>query len=160
MFSYLNFKRVFTRKRGWTGILPYVRRAYSACPIPISLGISTLDTILRQEVGSAPSLFPYPWGYLHGTQYLDRNWELCLSYFHIPGDNYSWEYLRRKILKACLHGGGGPQMGKVTCGGSAPHLSCKRDRIKMRDYMDRRIPHLSGLPHLPGVTYLGSPTSM
>ena len=29
MFSYLNFKRIFTRKRGWTGILPYVRRAYS-----------------------------------------------------------------------------------------------------------------------------------
>ena len=28
MFSYLNFKRIFTRKRGWTGILPYVRRAY------------------------------------------------------------------------------------------------------------------------------------
>ena len=29
MFSYLNFKRIFTRKRGWTGILPYVRRAYT-----------------------------------------------------------------------------------------------------------------------------------
>ena len=26
----------------------------------------------------------------------------------------------------------------VTCGGS-PHLSCKRDQIKMRDYMDRRV---------------------
>jgi len=35
------------------------------------------------------------------------------------------------------HGGGGPQMGEVTCGGS-PHLPCKRDQIKMRDYMDRR----------------------
>ena len=29
-------------------------------------------------------------------------------------------------------------MGKVTCGGS-PHLSCKHDQIKMRDYMDRRV---------------------
>ena len=28
MFSYLNFKRTFSRKRGWMGILPYVRRAY------------------------------------------------------------------------------------------------------------------------------------
>ena len=28
MFSYLNFKRIFTLKRCWTGILPYVRRAY------------------------------------------------------------------------------------------------------------------------------------
>ena len=31
-----------------------------------------------------------------------------------------------------------PQIGEVTCGGS-PHLSCKRDQIKMRDYMDRRV---------------------
>ena len=43
-------------------------------------------------------------------------------------------------LTACLHGGGGPQLGEVTYGGS-PHLSCipKRDQIKMRDYMDRRV---------------------
>ena len=39
---------------------------------------------------------------------------------------------------ACLHGGGGPQIGEVTCGGS-PHLSCKRDQIKMRDYVDRQV---------------------
>ena len=38
-----------------------------------------------------------------------------------------------------VHWGGGPQIGEVTCGGS-PHLSCKRrDQIKMRDYMDRRV---------------------
>ena len=41
-------------------------------------------------------------------------------------------------LRACLHKGGGPQVGAVTFGGS-PHLSCKRDQIKMRDYMDRRV---------------------
>ena len=36
-------------------------------------------------------------------------------------------------LRACLHeGGGGPQVGEVTRGGS-PHLACKRDQIKMRD---------------------------
>ena len=29
-------------------------------------------------------------------------------------------------------------MDKVTRGGS-PHLSCKRDQIKMSDYMDRRV---------------------
>ena len=40
------------------------------------------------------------------------------------------------LIRACLHGGGGPQTGEVTCGGS-PHLTCKRDQIKMRDYMDR-----------------------
>ena len=42
-------------------------------------------------------------------------------------------------LRGCLNGGGGPQVGEVTCGGS-PHLSCKRDQIKMRAYMDRRDP--------------------
>ena len=41
------------------------------------------------------------------------------------------------LLKVCLHGGEGPQVGEVTCGG-APHLICKYDQIKMRDYMERR----------------------
>ena len=40
--------------------------------------------------------------------------------------------------RACLHEGGGPQVGEVTCGG-LPHLTCKRDHIKMRDYMDSRV---------------------
>ena len=41
-------------------------------------------------------------------------------------------------IRACLHGGGGPQVSEVTRGGS-PRLTCKRDHIKMRDYMDRRV---------------------
>ena len=41
-------------------------------------------------------------------------------------------------LRACLHEGGGPQVGEVTCGG-LPHLTCKGDHIKMRDYMDGRV---------------------
>ena len=45
------------------------------------------------------------------------------------------------------------QVGEVTCGG-LPHLICKRDHIKMTDYMDRRVTHLSGLSHLPGVHHL------
>ena len=42
------------------------------------------------------------------------------------------------ILRACLHEGGGSQVGEVTCGG-LPHLTSKRDHIKMRDCMDRRV---------------------
>ena len=57
------------------------------------------------------------------------------------------------VFRACLQGGGGPQIGEVKCGRS-PHLSCKRDQIKMRDYVDWRVTHQSGLPHLPGVPYL------
>ena len=41
-----------------------------------------------------------------------------------------------KQFRACLHGGGEPQTGEITCGGST-HLSCKRS--KMRHYMDRRV---------------------
>ena len=41
-------------------------------------------------------------------------------------------------LRACLHGGGGPKVDEVTCDRS-PHLSCKRDQIKMTDYMNRRV---------------------
>ena len=41
-------------------------------------------------------------------------------------------------LRAWLHGGGGPQIGEVTCGWP-PHLSCKHDQIKIIDYMDRRV---------------------
>ena len=41
-------------------------------------------------------------------------------------------------LRACLHEGGKPQVGEVTCGG-LPHLTCKGDHIKMRDKMDRWV---------------------
>ena len=41
-------------------------------------------------------------------------------------------------LRASLHEGGGPQVGEVTCG-ALSHLSCKRDHIKLKDYMDRRV---------------------
>ena len=44
---------------------------------------------------------------------------------------------RKQCFRACFHEAGGPQVGEVTCGG-LPHLTCKRDHIKMRDYMDRR----------------------
>ena len=30
----------------------------------------------------------------------------------------------------------------------------ERDHIKIRDYMDRGVPHQSGLPNLPGVPHL------
>ena len=36
----------------------------------------------------------------------------------------------------------------------SPHLSCKRDEIKMRDYMDRRVIPPKRVTHLPGVPHL------
>ena len=52
------------------------------------------------------------------------------------------------LLRACFHGGGGPQVGEVTCGGS-PHLSCKRDQILKKG----RFYGQAGYP-----TYRSSPT--
>ena len=72
------------------------------------------------------------------------------SIFHLNMINYWTVYQYRHNLKACLHGRRGPQIDEVSCGG-APHLSCKRDLMKMRYYMDWRVTHLSGLPHIPGV---------
>ena len=85
---------------------------------------------------------------------LPRLHENHLLYYSFGGDLRSVVYLsllQQKMsryslrvfwslgpLRACLHGGRGPQVGEITCGGS-PHLSCKRDHIKMRDYMDRQV---------------------
>ena len=58
-----------------------------------------------------------------------------LRYRHKCGTNY---FPMDHSTRAYLHGGGGPQVGGVTCGG-LPRLSCKRDQIKIRDHMDRRV---------------------
>ena len=56
----------------------------------------------------------------------------------LSGTIYRSQEGRPKTTRACLHEDGGPQVGEVTCGG-LPHLTCKHDYIKMRDYMDRRV---------------------
>ena len=64
----------------------------------------------------------------------------CLRLLGIPVRHLQKKFPRPLSLtvRACLHGGGGPQIFEVTCGRS-PHLSCKHDQIKMRDYMNRRV---------------------
>ena len=57
------------------------------------------------------------------------------------------EQQKSNRFRACLHGGRGPLIGELTCGGSL-HLSCKRDQIKMRH---GQVGYL---------TYLGSPPFM
>ena len=52
--------------------------------------------------------------------------------------DWSFRYFPCFLLGAFLHGGGGPQIGEVTCGWS-PHPSCKRDQNKKRDFMDRWV---------------------
>ena len=66
--------------------------------------------------------------------------QFCAVAVHIIPDNFSsWHKMvsSMQCLRACLHGCR-PQVDEVTFGG-LPHLSRKRDQIKMRDYMDRRV---------------------
>ena len=62
------------------------------------------------------------------------------SFFLNKNKSRDGEMMTRKwrLLRACLHGCGGPQIGEVTCGGS-PHLTWMRDQIKMRDYVERLV---------------------
>ena len=53
------------------------------------------------------------------------------------GDGVGNESVKTAIVFGPVYvGSGGPQVGEVTHGGS-PYLSCKRDQMVMRDYMDR-----------------------
>ena len=42
-------------------------------------------------------------------------------------------------LRACLHGGGGPQVGEVTCLYTVHHMFTSSDQSKMRDYIERLV---------------------
>ena len=77
----------------------------------------------------------------------------CVSLF---GAMIASSPLSSLLIRAGLREGGGPQVGEVTCGG-LPHLTCKRDHIKMIDCMDRRV---TPPKRVTSPTYVGSPTSM
>ena len=70
---------------------------------------------------------------------LDATTMFTYSHTNTPIDQSERAYYFSYFIKICLHG------GEVKYGGS-PHLSCKRNQIKMRDYMDKRATS----PHLPG----------
>ena len=116
--------------------------------ISIFLQNTVIDHKSAQEVGcwmsvcdcNVPSgivLF-FPRVETSSCQRMIASVQVCIFFIKI----YSQLSLRQTpqgpALRACLHGGGGPQVGEVKYGGS-PHLSCKRDQIKMRDYMDKRV---------------------
>ena len=63
----------------------------------------------------------------HSQEQVNFEFRLCKSHL---------QYLRQ--IKPISHEGGVPQVGEVTCV-KLPHLTCKRDHIKMRDFLDRRV---------------------
>ena len=69
------------------------------------------------------------------------------------------------ILRACLHGGVGPQVGEITCLGGVTRLSIYSHFIFIafswwggvtiwEIIWTCGLPHPTGLPHLPGAPYL------
>ena len=100
---------------------------------PFTDNATILKTIQRARV----------YVYFHETRlFVD---EFKESLFHVDSNKILkaiwclvWVSVKKVCFRACLHEGGGPQIGEVTCGGS-PHLSCKRNQIKMRNFMDRRV---------------------
>ena len=74
--------------------------------------------------------------------------QLCLG-----GPDYS-----SCTVRARLHGGGVPLIGEVTYDES-PYLTCKRDQIKMRDHMDRRVTSPTWSPQPPCKQVLNVPHS-
>ena len=70
----------------------------------------------------------------------------------VPGmKNYSVESRVQDCLRACLRGGGGFQVGEVTCDGSPNQQpTCHVNLIKLK----WEITWTGGLPHLPGVPHL------
>ena len=79
---------------------------------------------------------------------LNLSCTLCLCYYdqlvlfnkqiNSNAHRHSLGRLHAGNIRACLYEGGGPQVGEVTWGG-LPHPTCKRDHIKMRDYVDWRV---------------------
>ena len=57
-------------------------------------------------------------------------------------------------LRALLHGGGEPQIGEVTCGGSPNGDHVNLIKWKWKLIWTGGLPHLSGLHHLPGAPHL------
>ena len=69
-----------------------------------------------------------------------RQIEFCenLMYHGFDPGQADYPTLRR------LHGKIWPRLrDRATRLGGSPHLACKRDQIKMRDYMDRRVTPLT-----------------
>ena len=55
--------------------------------------------------------------------------------------------------RACLHGGGGPQIGEVTCAGH-PTFLVDVSKLIWVIIWTGGLPHQSGLPHLPGAPHV------
>ena len=62
------------------------------------------------------------------------------------------------MIKACLRGDGGPQIGEISLCGGSPYLSCKHVQIKM-GAVYRQVGYPTYLKHVTSPTW-GPQTSM
>ena len=147
-------KKFATKNRTWVQVLIRTSHHYTTTPTQqklkeIYLCKYNLASFCNRGTGYFPNSLSYrkiKAHLKHGENVLfERSRK---SAFFESSRNLFGSSFGPAFQRACLLGGGGPQVGEVTCGGS-PHLSCKRDQIKMRDNIQTGV-----LPHLPGVHYL------
>ena len=131
-------------------------------PVARTFLTSPVDNTLFSRIQSASWPEPIPVTHIQTNGRADKR-----PFWNNTSFKWSTYFQETVWLTACLHGDGGPRVGEVTRLGGAtllsiqsliwsPHLSCKRDQIKIKKLYRR-----AGYPTQAGyLTYLGPPTSM
>ena len=117
-------------------------------PVARTFLTSPVDNTLFSRIQSASWPEPIPVTHIQTNGRADKR-----PFWNNTSFKWSTYFQETVWLTACLHGDGGPRVGEVTRLGGAtllsiqsliwsPHLSCKRDQIKIKNYTDGRVsPH-------------------
>ena len=117
-------------------------------PVARTFLTSPVDNTLFSRIQSASWPEPIPVTHIQTNGRADKR-----PFWNNTSFKWSTYFQETVWLTACLHGNGGPRVGEVTrLGGTtllsiqsliwSPHLSCKRDQIKIKNYTDGRVtPH-------------------
>ena len=117
-------------------------------PVARTFLTSPVDNTLFSRIQSASWPEPIPVTHIQTNGRADKR-----PFWNNTSFKWSTYFQETVWLTACLHGNGGPRVGEVTrLGGTtllsiqsliwSPYLSCKRDQIKIKNYIDERVtPH-------------------
>ena len=117
-------------------------------PVARTFLTSPVDNTLFSRIQSASWPEPIPVTHIQTNGTADKR-----PFWNNTSFKWSTYFQETVWLTACLHGDGGPRVGEVTRLGGAtllsiqsliwsPHLSCKRDQIEIKNYIDGRVtPH-------------------
>ena len=87
-------------------------------------------TLKPKHIHLQESLFPFVHFFvMYSVHGLIVEFYNKLNFHTMLTEHFVCGFKQTLSLRACLHGGGGPQIGEVTHSGS-PNLPCKRDQIE------------------------------